>query len=188
MLFKICCRCLIVNCKCCSRFAIDISSLVNWWLATPLSLFPEINRRVFRNVNYLLWCHTWRRWGIYNLLRLHIDKHSRGSANKYVLFVFVFVFVCVDLLLLLLLLLRARTRGAAFELLCVVAPGNILTHSQLPLPPQLLTLSPHSSTQVALLGFVRASSVGAVFASFGYVRNYCAQCLKNVHVARTISQ
>lgn len=107
-----------------------------------------------------------------------ISTNTLGSTNKYVLFVFAFEFVCVDLLLL--LLLRAGTRGAAFELLCVVASGNILTHSQLPLPPQLRTLSlgiPHLN--LALLGFVRASSVGAVFASFGYARNYCAQCLKN---------
>lgn len=109
-----------------------------------------------------------------------ISTNTLGSTNKYVLFVFAFVFVCVDLLLL--LLLRAGTRGAAFELLCVVASGNILTHSQLPLLPHLLSLSlslriPHLN--LALLGFVRASSVGAVFASFGYARNYCAQCLKN---------
>lgn len=115
-----------------------------------------------------------------------ISTNTLGSTNKYVLFVFAFVFVCVDLLLL--LLLRAGTRGAAFELLCVVASGNILTHSQLPLLPQLRTLSPYASSQPCPLRLRQGIFSRRRLCELRLRQKLLCPVPKKLHVARTISQ
>lgn len=104
-----------------------------------------------------------------------ISTNTLGYSNKYVLFVCWLVVVAF--------IESAHTRRGFWITLCGCLWQHTHSHSQLPLLPHFSSLSlliPHDfSSQLALLGFVRASSVGAVFASFGYARNYCAQCLKN---------